>query len=74
MATKTAIKIPVQKRTYCTDVRKKIEGGKRWRLQLDIDNDNATNIVNEVEKSLAGGEYNKVINNILRAHFKKAKK
>lgn len=68
--TKKEIKKPIR-RTYCTDVRKKIEGGKRWRLQLDVDHDNALSIINEVEKSIAGGEYNKVINNIIRAHYSK---
>lgn len=62
------------KRTYCTDVRKKIESGKRWRLQLDVDSDNAKNIISEVENSIAGGEYNKVINNIIRLHYSKPKK
>jgi hypothetical protein len=61
------------KRTYCTDVRKKLNEGKKWKLHIVVEDDNAKSILNDVEKSIAGGDYQKLINNIIRLHYKKAK-
>lgn len=61
------------KRAYSTDVRQKIANGEKWRLPLVIDDDNANNILAEIENSLTGGEYNKVINGIIRRHYEKKK-
>lgn len=57
-------------RSYLTNVREKIESGKPWKFLLIVDNDNAENILSEIENSSTGGEYSKVMNNAIRSHYK----
>lgn len=61
-------------RKYSTNVSEKIEKGEHWRLQLDIDDDNAIGLYNRKEQNTDGGDYRKVINNFIREGLKKNKR
>jgi hypothetical protein len=61
-------------RNYSTNVKEKIEKGEHWRLQLDIDDDNAMGLYNWKEQNINGGDYRKIINNFIREGLKKNKR
>lgn len=60
-----------KKRTYEKDPRKKIKKGESWRLTLVVDDDNAANVLKEVEESEVGANYQGVINKRIRQAYSK---
>lgn len=58
-----------QKRGYRKNLLERLEDGKPWRVIIEIENDIAKKIAEDVSKSPAGGEYKKLINNLLRKSY-----
>jgi hypothetical protein len=58
------------KNKYSTDVKQKIKDGKPWKYLLEIHPKVATKIVEDIESNPLGGEYQRLINNILAKHYR----
>lgn len=61
------------RKAYEKDPLKKIQRGESWRTNINIDNDNAVNILNEVEQRGMKGMkvYSLIINERLRKSYTK---
>lgn len=61
-----------KRKSYEKDPLKKIQQGEEWRTNINIDNDNAVNILNEVEERGMKGMrvYSLIINERLRKAYK----
>jgi hypothetical protein len=68
MATETVEK--PKKNKYSKDVLEKIKAGKPWIYPLNIHPKNATKLVEDIESNPSGGEYQKLLNNIIAKHYK----
>ena len=66
----TGIKEKPKKNKYSKDVLEKVKNGESWIYPLKVHPKIALKLVEEIESNPSGGEYQKLINNILAKHYK----
>lgn len=62
-----------KRRAYTRNPMDKIKAGKPWTMHFDVDPDVAESLFEE-KHGPSGGEYNKIINDALRARYTSKRK